>query len=87
MNTKLIFIGMIILVILISGCVKNQESSEINNQNKDELIKLENIIPKSMKGYELYSFPVQSEEEWYFTLITGTNRLKTFPEITSDENK
>ncbi|MEK0337568.1 MAG: hypothetical protein QQN41_09065, partial [Nitrosopumilus sp.] len=25
--------------------------------------------------------------EWYFTLITGTNRLKTFPEITSDENK
>jgi hypothetical protein len=37
----------------------------------------------SMKGYELYSW--QMENEWYFSLIEGTNRLKTYEEVTSDE--
>jgi hypothetical protein len=41
-------------------------------------------FPHSMKGYELYSWPV--EADWRFTLITGTNRLKTVDEITGDEN-
>ena len=41
-------------------------------------------LPSSMKGYELYSWPV--EDEWHFTLITGTNRLKTVEEITSGED-
>jgi hypothetical protein len=34
-----------------------------------------------MKGYELYSW--QADSEWHFTLITGTNRLKSLEEITS----
>ena len=38
-------------------------------------------LPHSMKGYELYSWEV--EGEWHFTLITGTNRLKSLEEITS----
>jgi hypothetical protein len=37
-----------------------------------------------MKGYELYSW--QSDKEWHFTLITGTNRLKRYEEIVSIEN-
>lgn len=41
-------------------------------------------LPCSMKGYELYSWQV--ENEWYFTLITGTNRLKSYEEITSGED-
>lgn len=41
-------------------------------------------LPHSMKGYELYSWQVG--DNWYFTLITGTNRIKTYEEITSDEN-
>jgi hypothetical protein len=41
-------------------------------------------LPQSMKGYELYSW--QKDGEWYFTLITGTNRNKTIEEITSSEN-
>jgi hypothetical protein len=36
-----------------------------------------------MKGYELYSW--SSGSEWRFTLITGTNRLKTYEEITAGE--
>ncbi|UCH87896.1 MAG: hypothetical protein JSV49_06400, partial [Thermoplasmata archaeon] len=44
----------------------------------------ESSLPDSMKGYELYSWQV--ENDWYFTLITGTNRLKGYEEITSDED-
>jgi len=38
-------------------------------------------LPRSMKGYELYSWP--ESDGWHFTLITGTNRNKTKEEITS----
>ena len=41
-------------------------------------------LPRSFKGYELYSW--RSGRTWYFTLITGTNRLKTLDEITSRQN-
>jgi predicted small secreted protein len=37
----------------------------------------------SMKGYELYSW--QDGEVWYFSLVVGTNRLKTPDEISSSE--
>jgi hypothetical protein len=39
-------------------------------------------LPHSMKGYELYSW--EEGNQWRFTLITGTNRIKTIEEITSD---
>ncbi len=42
------------------------------------------VLPKSMKGYELYSW--QEGGEWRFTLITGTNRTKTYDEIVAPEN-
>ena len=41
-------------------------------------------LPRSVKGYELYSW--RSSGTWYFTLITGTNRLKTLEEIAAPEN-
>jgi hypothetical protein len=41
-------------------------------------------LPRSMKGYELYSW--QEQGQWHFTLITGTNRNKTIEEIVSDTN-
>jgi hypothetical protein len=41
-------------------------------------------LPHSMKGYELYSWP--EGENWYFTLVTGTNRNKTLEEIVSPES-
>ncbi len=40
-------------------------------------------LANSMKGYELYSWAVANE--WQFTLITGTNRYKSFAEVYSDE--
>jgi hypothetical protein len=41
-------------------------------------------LPHSMKGYELYSW--QMDEEWHFTLITGTNRNKTVDEIVTGDD-
>lgn len=41
------------------------------------------ILPRSFKGYEVYSW--QSDGIWSFTVITGTNRNKTQDEIVSGE--
>jgi len=41
----------------------------------------DNPLPQAMKGYELYSW--QEKDGWHFTLITGTNRIKTLEEIIS----
>jgi hypothetical protein len=41
-------------------------------------------LPRSMKGYELYSWSAGGR--WHFTLITGTNRNKTMAEITTGED-
>lgn len=41
-------------------------------------------LPRSMKGYELYSW--QPDGQWHFTLISGTNRPKTLAEVTLCQN-
>jgi hypothetical protein len=41
-------------------------------------------LPHSMKGYELYSW--SENNQWHFTLITGTNRNKKLEEIVSSTN-
>jgi len=48
--------------------------------NKLSITSIEKL-PHSFKGYELYSW--EEEGQWHFTLITGTNRIKTIEEITS----
>ena len=47
-------------------------------------VSLPQSLPRSMKEYELYSW--KSGRAWRFTLITGTNRLKTLTEIASPES-
>lgn len=47
-------------------------------------VSLTTPLPQSVKGYELYSS--QANGKWYFTLVTGTNRLKDYEEITAGEN-
>lgn len=36
-------------------------------------------LPRSMKGYELYSWAARGE--WHFALLRGTNRIKTRAEV------
>ena len=67
-NIILVLLALIILVTGLTAC---------NNTAKE-------LLPRSMKGYELYSWPVG--EQWHFTLITGTNRTKTYEEVTSSED-
>ncbi|UCG25947.1 MAG: hypothetical protein JSW55_08180 [Chloroflexota bacterium] len=43
-------------------------------------------LPSSMKGYELYSWRDEVDDNWRYTLITGTNCLKTVQEIVAEEN-
>lgn len=45
---------------------------------------LPETLPHLLKGYELLSW--ESGEEWNFTLISGTNRQKTFEELVSPES-
>ncbi|MBA4385733.1 MAG: hypothetical protein C0410_13430 [Anaerolinea sp.] len=49
-----------------------------------DLGKFPNPLPGSMKGFELVSWQVG--DAWNFTLITGTNRSKTFEELLSPES-
>jgi hypothetical protein len=42
-------------------------------------------LPHSMKGYELYSWYEENEDQWSYTLVTGTNRLKTVKEFRARE--
>jgi hypothetical protein len=49
-----------------------------------DLSQFPNPLPESMKGYELVSW--QMGNNWNFTLITGTNRSKTFDELLSPES-
>ena len=37
----------------------------------------------AMKGYELYSWRIQ--DDWYFALVPGTNRIKESEEVTSPD--
>ena len=55
--------------------------SKTGNPNNDEGT-FNTPLPHSLKGYELYSW--QDGDTWNFTLITGTNRLKTCEEVTAD---
>jgi hypothetical protein len=64
-------------------------STEGDSQIEIEIIERGNLefidggeeIPASPKGYELYSW--FDDDGWHFTLITGTNRIKSTEEIIS----
>jgi hypothetical protein len=43
-------------------------------------------LPHSMKGYEVYSWSVEDAEARRYTVITGTNRTKTWDEISTPES-
>ena len=49
-----------------------------------DLSQFSNPLPKSMKGYELVSWEVDGT--WNFTLVTGTNREKTFEELMTPDS-
>lgn len=61
-----------------------EELTPVSPAPSIDLANLPKVLPRSMKGYELVSW--KSEDEWMFTLVTGTNRQKTFEELISAGN-
>jgi hypothetical protein len=62
------------LAVSLTGCGSGETSG-----GKDPGVALEH----SMKGYELYSW--ETGGEWRFSLLVGTNRLKSAGEIMSED--
>ena len=74
-----VLLSVALLTILLCGCGGGQVEPPPTAAPQ-----LAATLPRSGKGYELYSW--KSGGTWHFTLITGTNRLKTLDEITAPEN-
>lgn len=70
----------VVFLLLLTAC-----SGGDNGYSTPDWEKIPDPLPISMRGYELYSW--QTGGDWIFTLTTGTNRIKSFEEITSTENK
>lgn len=71
MNRRIIVFLMFATTIVIAGCDGTPRGADISTSP----------LPSSVKGYELYSWA--EGDDWYFTLITGTNRTKTLAEVAS----
>jgi hypothetical protein len=72
----------ILFCLILSSCKK--QKSECQTALPNELENL--VITHKMKGWELYSWPGSNTEcaDWNYAILTGTNRTKTFGEVTSD---
>jgi hypothetical protein len=76
-TSRLLILSLVIVALLLTRCEGGTNLPQAGPPPTKPL-------PRSMKGYELYSWRVG--REWYFTLITATNRTKTHQEITLSEN-
>ena len=73
---KMFVIYILFCVLILSAC--SEENSEIiPAQNTTDM------FDHSMTGWELYSW--QIEDNWNFSILVGTSRLKSYEEVTSSE--
>jgi hypothetical protein len=68
----------IVSLLLFIACTKDNKEEKANTKSDFDTL----IVPYSMKGYELYSWP--EGNQWYFSILVGTNRIKTYNEVTSN---
>jgi hypothetical protein len=71
------------LLLLFVACGAPQEARDEPPRPSVDTTGWPDTFPGSMKGYELYGW-IQDGETW-FTLVTGTNRQKTFAELADPE--
>lgn len=81
-SRKIILLMMSVLFLL-AACDKSEvnEGLPANTYPTPDWNAIPGELPQSLKGYELYSWQVG--KDWLFTLVTGTNRSKSFEEITA----
>ena len=84
MKKLFIPLSILFLSLLFTACTKDNPECDCPASLP---IKFESIvIESSMKGWELYSWPADVEgcKQWKYALLPGTNRLKSYSEVTSD---
>jgi hypothetical protein len=74
------FVLVIVTTLALAGCSGLQRRQPLAISQGDPL-------PRSPKGYELYSWYDGGAGEWQYVLITGTNRLKTYEEMVLGESQ
>jgi len=80
---KKIFLFLIILFACLSttllSCKKDLEQFDVSNYSN---LKLDTLtFSHSMKGWELYSWPI--DLKWKYSILIGTNALKTLEQVVS----
>ena len=79
MKTKqLIILLTSVSLLLFIACTKDNKEEKSEPKSYLDTLK----IPHEMKGYEMYSWP--EGNDWYFSIIVGTNRIKTYEEVISN---
>ena len=79
-------VRVIILFSTVISSISFIKCSDDPNQLTDPVnkIKLDTVkIPHSIKGWELYSWPYG--KSWNFSVLAGTNRVKSFEEVTKNK--
>jgi hypothetical protein len=85
MKLKLaITLTVVCILLLLVACKKNNQNYNCQTSLPQKLDTI-NIEP-SMKGWELYSWPSATAacDDWNYVILPGTNRLKLYTEVTSD---
>jgi hypothetical protein len=65
-------------LLLLVACKKDTNEVKTNTDNYFDTL----IVPHQTKGYEIYSWP--EGKVWYFSIMVGTNRIKTYSEVISN---
>lgn len=82
MRKAVYFLILLFVICFGTTCCVKTDNNEWNISSFDKL-RLDTIIfPHSMKGWELYSWPVGSN--WKYSLMVGTNSVKTYSSITNN---
>ena len=76
-SVKMLVLALVPVVLILTRCAAPRDVPVT-------VVPPDQPLPRATKGYELYSWHVN--REWYFSLLTGTNRIKSYQEITAGEN-
>jgi hypothetical protein len=77
MKALLILILLPVLAI-IASCTKEGKEKDSSSANYLDSL----VVNHSFKGWELYSWP--ESDKWHFSILMGTNRIKSYEEVTSN---
>lgn len=79
MKTKpALILSVLLSLLLFRACTKDNQDEKIVVKSYIDTL----IVNHSMKGWELYSWP--EGNNWYFSVLAGTNRTKTYEEVISN---